>query len=180
MTHRRATVISCGSGKQRFSSLLEHLRSLRARFGVHDTDFSLSPPLLSHSCPPKASARWKESEWRHWKRAGTVRDRRRVDILSRSVSRTPDTPSFVCATGLRDGRKRLRWARDPLRKILTQAGHKPFLRLGELVKLRPLLYYIYLRLFMTLLCKIRQLLGRKVDKRRKMAFSLLALLKINF
>ena len=33
---------------------------------------------------------------------------------------------------------------------------------------------------MTLLCKIRQLVGRKVEKRRKMVFSLLALLKINF
>ena len=33
---------------------------------------------------------------------------------------------------------------------------------------------------MTLLCKIRQLLRRKVDKRCKLAFSLLALLKINF
>ena len=59
-------------------------------------------------------------------------------------------------------------------------GISLFCTLSELVKLRPLLYYIYLRLFMTLLCKIRKLLGRKVDKRRKMAFSLLALLKINF
>ena len=124
--------------------LFEHLRSLRARFGVHDTDFSLSPPLLSHCCPPKASARWKESERRHWKRARTVQDRRRVDILSRSVFRTPDTPSFVCAMGVRDGRKRLRWARDPLRKILTQAGHKSFLRPRRTCQIAP---FIILHLY---------------------------------
>ena len=62
--------------------------SLRAQFDVHVVDFSLSPPLLSHSCPAKARA----SE-RHWKRARAVRDRRQ----SRSVFRTPDTPSFAFA-----------------------------------------------------------------------------------
>ena len=66
--------------------------SSAARFGVHDVDFSLSPPLLSHSCPAKARA----SE-RHRKRARTVRDRRRDDILSPSVFQTPDTPSFASA-----------------------------------------------------------------------------------
>ena len=65
-------------------------------------------------------------------------------------------------------------------KSWRRPGISLFCALGELVKLRPLLYYIYLRLFMTLPCKMGQLLGRKVDKRRKMAFSLLALLKINF
>ena len=145
MTHRRATAISCDSGNKGSRRLFEHLRSLRARFRVHDnTDFSLSPPLLSHSCPPKASARWQESERRHWQRARTVRDRRRVDILSRSVFRTPDTPSFVCATGVRDDRKRLRWARDPLRKILTQAGHKSFLRPRRTCQIVP---FIILHLF---------------------------------
>ena len=66
------------------------IASLAARFGVHDVDFSLS--LLSHSCPAKARA----SE-RHRKRARTVRDRRRDDVLSRSVFQTPATPSFASA-----------------------------------------------------------------------------------
>ena len=66
--------------------------SLRARFDVHDVHFSLSPPLLSHSCPAKARA-----SKRHWKRARAVRDRRRDDVLSRSIFRTPDTPSFAFA-----------------------------------------------------------------------------------
>ena len=36
--------------------------SLRARFGVHDVDFSLSPPLLSHSCPAKAESEREVTE----------------------------------------------------------------------------------------------------------------------
>ena len=38
-----------------------------------------------------------------------------------------DTPSFACATGVRDGRKQLRWPREPLRKIMTRAQLKSFL-----------------------------------------------------
>ena len=40
--------------------------SVCTRFGVHDTGYSLSPPLFSHSskhsCLAKARARWNESE----------------------------------------------------------------------------------------------------------------------
>ena len=38
-----------------------------------------------------------------------------------------DTPSFACATGVRDGRKHIRWAREPVCKMLTQARLKSFL-----------------------------------------------------
>ena len=31
-------------------------------YTVHDTGYSLSPPLLTHSCLAKARARWNESE----------------------------------------------------------------------------------------------------------------------
>ena len=36
--------------------------SVCTRFGVHDTGYSLSPPLFSHSCLAKARARQNESE----------------------------------------------------------------------------------------------------------------------
>ena len=36
--------------------------SVCTRFGVHDTGYSLSPPLLAHSCLAKVRARWNESE----------------------------------------------------------------------------------------------------------------------
>ena len=36
--------------------------SVCTRFGVHDTGYSLSPPLFFHSCLAKARARWNESE----------------------------------------------------------------------------------------------------------------------
>ena len=73
--------------------------SVYARFGTPDTGLSLSPPLLSHSCPAKARA--SES---HWKRARTVRDRRCVDVLSHSVFRAP-WHSILC---VRDSCKHLR------------------------------------------------------------------------
>ena len=135
MTHRRATAISCGSGNKGSRRLFEHLRSLRARFGVHDTDF----PLSHHCCLTLVRRR----RARDGKRAseGTESERGQYEIddalifcLAPSFGRLTLRP--LCA----------RWPQtltvstDPLRKILTQAGHKSFCALGELVKLRSLLY----------------------------------------
>ena len=51
-------IVWINSNKRYYSTV-----SLRARFGVNDVDFSLFPPLLSHSCPGRRErARGTESE----------------------------------------------------------------------------------------------------------------------
>ena len=180
MTHRRATAISCGSGNKGSRRLFEHLRSLR--LGLVYTIRTFRYP--HHFCLTLVRRR----RARDGKRAseGTESERGQYEIddalifcLAPSFGRLTLRPLCArraCAmVASAYGEHGTRFAKSWRRPDISL-----FCALGELVKLRPLLYYIYLKLFMTLLCKIRQLLGRKVDKRRKMAVSLLALLKINF
>ena len=141
MTHRRATAILVRLGQQRCWSVIRASTIVTGsvwctRYGL----FAIPTTLVRRrrARDGKTASEGTESE------RGQYEIDERVDILSRSVFRTPDTPSFVCATGVRDGRKRLRWARDPLRKILTQAGHKSFLRPRRTCQIAP---FIILHLF---------------------------------
>ena len=44
---------------------------------------------------------------------------------------------FACAAGVRDGREQLRCLREPLRKVLTQARLKSFLRPRRSCQITP-------------------------------------------
>ena len=71
-------------------SRLYSIVSVCTRFGVHDTGYSLSPPLFSHSCLAKARARWNESERKplvSLRLSDAVSLRRTQSVLSRSPLR---------------------------------------------------------------------------------------------